>query len=134
MGTLQAPTPFSDAPWTNTPLPIFFSHRWLRTQGMADEHRPDGVDNPKARCLAEFGRWYENYWAAGSGMQVEVFLWIDYACVDQNPGLPHDAAIAALPLYIASCQAVVTWQTPDFDRRCWPMLERRSLQSYILHI
>ena len=38
--------------------------------------------------------------------------------------------MAALPLYIACCTKVVVWRTPDFDRRCWTMVERLLSYSF----
>merc|ERR1719409_1108322 len=43
-----------------------------------------------------------------------------------------DLGTAALPVYIASCMKVVNWRTPDFDRRCWTMVERLLSYSFCI--
>jgi len=106
---------------------FFLSHRWLRVRGPKAVHHPDAEDHVKATQLAAFARWYMSV-AAAAGLRCEVVFWIDWCCCEQDHPAKMDIGIAALPLFIASCTKVVVWRTPDFDRRCWTMVER--LLSY----
>jgi hypothetical protein len=89
--------------------------------------KPDSPYNIKAKKLVQFAMWYTRYCQVRTGMNVDVWFWIDYSCVDQDD--PH-AGIAFLPAFIAACDVILTWQTPDFDRRCWTMVERMLGYSF----
>lgn len=104
-------------------VPVFFSHPWLRPH----EFQPDSAKNIKARKLVQFAKWYSRFCFEKTGIEIDVWYWIDYACVDQD--WPHPG-IAVLPAFIAACEIVLTWQTPDFDRRCWTMVERMLSYSF----
>ena len=106
-------------------VPIFFSHPWLRPYDL----RPDTPQNIKAKKLVQFAMWYERFCFERTGIKVDVWYWIDYSCVDQDS--PHPG-IAVLPAFIAACEVVLTWQTPDFDRRCWTTVERMLAYSFSL--
>lgn len=112
-------------------VPFFLSHRWLRTTGPRSEHHPDTPDSVKARCLVIFAQWFQAF-AKRKGLHCQVVFWIDWCCSWQDN--PEEAELSAtcLPLYIASCSKVVTWRTPDFDRRCWLMVERLLCYSFCL--
>jgi len=110
-------------------IPFFLSHRWLRTRGPKAWHHPDTEDNLKAKRLVAFAKWFMEL-AAKHRLKVEVIFWIDWCCTDQDDLSNMDLAVAALPLYIASCVKVVVWKTPDFERRCWTMVERLLSYSF----
>ncbi|CAE7483072.1 unnamed protein product, partial [Symbiodinium sp. CCMP2456] len=107
---------------------FLLSHRWLRTAGSQRGH-PDSAENIKARKLVTFAKWFMRM-AAAAGVQCEVAFWIDYCCCEQDDFFGADLAMAALPLYIAACTKVLVWRTPDFDRRCWTMVERLLSYSF----
>ncbi|CAE6933331.1 unnamed protein product [Symbiodinium sp. CCMP2592] len=107
---------------------FLLSHRWLRTSGSQRGH-PDSAENIKARKLVTFAKWFMRM-AAAAGVQCEVAFWIDYCCCEQDDFFGADLAMAALPLYIAACTKVLVWRTPDFDRRCWTMVERLLSYSF----
>lgn len=105
-------------------LVIFFlSHRWLRAKGPRASHHPDSQDNVKATRLVAFAKWFIKL-AQKTGLRCEVAFWVDWSCCEQDD--PHKTAlgISALPLYIAACTKILAWRTPDFERRCWTMVER----------
>ncbi|CAL1174051.1 unnamed protein product [Cladocopium goreaui] len=105
---------------------FLLSHRWLRTES---DYHPDSEDNVKANKLVSFARWFMRL-ADAAGVPCEVAFWIDYCCCEQEDRFGMDLAMAALPLYIACCTKVVVWRTPDFDRRCWTMVERLLSYSF----
>jgi len=92
---------------------VYLSHTWSR------KDNPDTEGAQKARGLVRFARWFMER-ATRHQMQCELFFWVDYCCLDVD----IDVGIQALPLYVATCTEILTWQTPDFDRRCWTMVER----------
>lgn len=110
-------------------VPFFVSHRWLRTRGPRSGHRPDSEDHVKARALVHFARWFIEL-SAKAGYPCEVVFWIDWCCCEQVDAVRMEMMIAALPLYIAACTKVLVWRTPDFEVRCWTMVER--LMTYSL--
>lgn len=110
-------------------VPFFLSHRWLRTRGPKAWHHPDTEDNLKAKRLVTFAKWFMSL-ALQHNLRCEVVFWIDWCCTDQDELANMDLAVAALPLYIASCMKVVAWKTPDFERRCWTMVERLLSYSF----
>ena len=108
---------------------FFLSHRWLRTAGAASGHHPDSEEHVKAQRLVAFAKWYTRM-AEETGLRCEVAFWVDYCCSEQADPRRMALGIAALPLYIAACTKVIAWWTPDFDRRCWTMVNYTCI--YIL--
>jgi hypothetical protein len=45
-----------------------------------------------------------------------LYFWIDFACIhyDDRP-----TGIAALPAYVATCNDMLCYETPDYSRRAW---------------
>jgi len=110
-------------------VPFFFSHRWLRTRTSSWSGHPDTESGSKARRLVTFAKWFMEL-AARKGLRCEVVFWIDWCCCEQDDIEKMKFGVAALPLFIASCTQVLTWRTPDFDRRCWLMVERLLCYSF----
>eukprot|EP00928_Gymnodinium_smaydae_P063480 TRINITY_DN4703_c0_g2_i1.p1 TRINITY_DN4703_c0_g2~~TRINITY_DN4703_c0_g2_i1.p1 ORF type:complete len:2551 (-),score=465.08 TRINITY_DN4703_c0_g2_i1:84-6608(-) len=110
-------------------VPFFLSHRWLRTTGPRSHHHPDSEGHVKARRLVSFARWFEAL-ARKRGLRCDVVFWIDWCCSDQVDLKRGEVSVAALPLYIASCLKVIAWHTPDFESRCWTMVERVLAYSF----
>lgn len=104
-------------------VPFFLSHRWLRAHGPRKGHHPDSLDSIKARQLVAFAEWFTSQ-SQAAGFRCEVAFWIDWCCAEQDHADISEVYSAALPLYIACCSKVVAWETPDFERRCWLLVER----------
>jgi len=108
---------------------VYVSHSWLRPG------HPASQEDVKAKTLVRFATWLMNK-AKNKKMECEVFFWIDFCCIqsedDEMEDLPgtSDIGVTALPMFVASSTHVLTWLTPDFDRRCWSMLERLLAYSF----
>lgn len=105
------------------------SHRWLcphascsmctagRTCKRRSAARPDDEYDTKATALARYGEFY--------GLDAAThdrFFWIDYSGINQDSFPDRAAGIRLLPLYIASCQRIVTMG--GCEDRAWLRLER----------
>ena len=106
---------------SNLIVPFYLSHRWLRVRGAPSSHHPDSVHNIKARQLVKFAKWFKRF-ASERGFDCGVAFWTDFCCSEQDNPTDAELAVMALLAYIAACIDVVTWQTPDFDSRCWLMV------------
>eukprot|EP00041_Stephanoeca_diplocostata_P018972 m.402215 g.402215 ORF g.402215 m.402215 type:complete len:286 (+) comp21175_c1_seq2:225-1082(+) len=104
------------------PVFIFVSHRWLRPK----EGYPDDSSNSKARALAEWGRWYETIYIK-SGIR-KVFFWLDWPSMDQTDVIPH---IQSLPLYVATCNDFLCFETHDYNTRAWCSVERAIAYAFM---
>eukprot|EP00929_Paragymnodinium_shiwhaense_P067295 TRINITY_DN33889_c0_g1_i1.p1 TRINITY_DN33889_c0_g1~~TRINITY_DN33889_c0_g1_i1.p1 ORF type:complete len:1567 (-),score=249.67 TRINITY_DN33889_c0_g1_i1:238-4938(-) len=91
------------------------SHRW------ASPYAPDFRENSKARALVE---WAKYRWSCGLG----TFFWIDYACIDQSDIVP---GVIMLPLYVSSCNAIVCFDSPEYEGRGWCRAERVLFASFV---
>lgn len=94
---------------------IYFSHTWTR------RNHPDSEMHLKARTMVQFAQWMMEK-AGRVGIACDVFFWVDYSCLDTEVNL--DLGLALLPLFVASCTDILMWRTPDYESRCWTMVER----------
>jgi hypothetical protein len=106
-------------------VPVYLSHTWLR------KDHPDTRRHTKAKTLVRFATWLMDN-ASQQKIDCEVFFFVDYCCMETNPAptICRDLGVVSLPLFMACCEQVLTWRTPDFDRRCWSMLERLMAYSF----
>eukprot|EP00928_Gymnodinium_smaydae_P037957 TRINITY_DN26287_c0_g1_i1.p1 TRINITY_DN26287_c0_g1~~TRINITY_DN26287_c0_g1_i1.p1 ORF type:complete len:1787 (+),score=425.39 TRINITY_DN26287_c0_g1_i1:139-5499(+) len=93
---------------------VYFSHTWSRLL------HPDTLGGTKAHALVQFARWFKAR-AKKQGLDADLYFWIDYCCLREDEAAK---GMAALPLYVAACSDILTWRTSDFDRRCWPLMDR----------
>lgn len=92
-----------------------FSHRWF------SPYAPDNLHCDKARVLIEWSRYRRS-------MGLRTFFWIDYVCIDQSDLQP---GIAMLPLYVASCNNIVCYDTRPYEPRAWCRVERLMFVSFV---
>eukprot|EP00964_Phaeocystis_antarctica_P087723 scaffold55730_cov66-Phaeocystis_antarctica.AAC.2 len=128
---------------------LFFSHRWLRPNwsdklnmdlplhegkhAMDAGKRlgdPDDAERSTAKALIAYGEWFKQYrtnveYASDASdittsADLEIFWWIDWACVNQDaPG----SDLAALPAFAASCAGIVAAMSPGYESRAWCQVE-----------
>lgn len=98
---------------------IFVSHRWL-----SREH-PDDESRTKYRRLCAALREMPRHWH-GYGVG-DLYLWIDFACVDQNDRALKMMNIDNLPIYVACCDSVFKVDHPEYWGRAWCRLEQYIL-------
>eukprot|EP00930_Biecheleria_cincta_P091574 TRINITY_DN8116_c0_g1_i1.p1 TRINITY_DN8116_c0_g1~~TRINITY_DN8116_c0_g1_i1.p1 ORF type:complete len:876 (+),score=111.98 TRINITY_DN8116_c0_g1_i1:70-2697(+) len=92
-----------------------FSHRWHQSCS------PDDRDNGKARILVEWGKYR-------LAMGLLTFFWIDYTCINQSDIAP---GVAMLPLYVSSCNNILCYDTPSYERRAWCRVERLLFVAFV---
>src|SRR5262245_4416264 len=96
------------------------SHRWLRPSLDPASAHPDDERATKARALTEFSHWRRAWVSKHHGFLPEIFYWIDYCCFDQSTAAD---GIKMLPLWIASCERLLCFETADYHDRAWCRLE-----------
>ena len=64
-------------------------------------------------------------WAAlnGNVPYEQIYIWIDYACVDQDDVSELTRGVNSLGLYVCSCDAVITIEHESYFDRGWCLLE-----------
>ncbi|KIH93323.1 hypothetical protein SPBR_04067 [Sporothrix brasiliensis 5110] len=109
---------------------VFISYRWINVT--RDATAPDDAAHTQYRriCAAveAFLQRHADVTADRLG------LWIDHACVDQTNPAP---GIAALPMLVAQCNAVISLTSADYYDRAWCSVEVMMAQvlcrAYGLH-
>jgi len=96
------------------------SHRWLRPSLDARLSHPDDSNKTKAKALIEFTKWRRNWVRRRHGFELEIFYWVDYCCFDQRDVANY---LPMLPLWVACCERMVRYETPDYHNRAWCRLE-----------
>eukprot|EP00746_Dinoflagellata_sp_MGD_P151580 gnl/MRDRNA2_/MRDRNA2_83136_c1_seq1.p1 gnl/MRDRNA2_/MRDRNA2_83136_c1~~gnl/MRDRNA2_/MRDRNA2_83136_c1_seq1.p1 ORF type:complete len:1178 (+),score=190.93 gnl/MRDRNA2_/MRDRNA2_83136_c1_seq1:143-3535(+) len=90
------------------------SHRWQRPhfcpQCVADQPcpsarlaHPDSAENTKANVLAKWGRDQYDIDNIGPYSPEDLYLWVDFAGINQDDSIIKALGIEMLPLYIACC-------------------------------
>lgn len=98
---------------------IFVSHRWLTRKDPDDEHRT------KYRRLSEALRAMPSRWH-GYSLR-DLYLWIDFACVDQDNRILKLVNIDNLPIYVACSDSVFKVDHAEYWGRAWCRLEQYIL-------
>jgi hypothetical protein len=102
---------------------IFVSHRWLQPE----KNKPDDESNSKAQALIAWRNWYENTYTKQKDSR-HVYFWLDWPSMNQNDLSPY---IHSLPLYVASCNDLLCFETPDYNSRAWCSVERVIAYSFM---
>lgn len=101
---------------------IFISYRWLnKTPGTVDDEQHKQYNRMKdavTKLLALPA--YQGF------REDEVGVWVDYACVDQDQPA---SGVAALPLVIAQCDAIVSLVDAEYYSRGWCAVEVMIAQT-----
>ena len=98
---------------------LFFSQRWLTPCG--DPASPDDADGTKYKSVVSAAK----AWAALNGgvPDEQIFVWIDYACVDQDDVPELTRGVNSLGLYVCSTDAFITIEHASYFDRGWCLLE-----------
>jgi len=93
-------------------LLAFISHRWLNPSNDPKTMHPDVETNDKYKVIVEgLSRLL-----AGLDDVDEVFLWVDFCCIEQDDLEVLGAGIRSLPAYIEQCDVLFTPYNEDlFD-------------------
>ncbi|KAI6169057.1 hypothetical protein EDD17DRAFT_1524747 [Pisolithus thermaeus] len=112
---------------------IFFSYRWINAGSGTTRDTPDDSDNKQYKrmlnAIEDFLRLHPSVDSETLG------IWIDHACVDQDKPAP---GVAALPMIIAQCNALISLVDDAYHTRAWCSVEVMMVQtlrkSYKLHM
>ena len=97
---------------------LFFSQRWLTPKG--DPASPDDAEGTKYKAVVAA----THAWAELKGVATEnIYLWIDYASVEQDDVLELTRGVSSLGLYVASCDAFITIEHDSYFDRGWCLME-----------
>ncbi|KXT12511.1 hypothetical protein AC579_10349 [Pseudocercospora musae] len=95
---------------------LFFSYRWVNPDPWAQE--PDDEENTQYKrvlqAIAQFLTVHPHIEPEKIG------VWIDFACIDQEH---PECGIAALPLLLAQCDAVISLVDDRYYDRAWCSVE-----------
>jgi hypothetical protein len=120
----------TNTPATEVDFIIFFSYRWINSNPWAAA--PDDAENTQYRRTIVA---VEDFLSGHPDVDADTLgIWIDYACIDQdNP----TSGIAALPMIIAQCNALISLVDADYYDRAWCSVEVTMIQAlkrtYSLH-
>eukprot|EP00993_Chasmostoma_nieuportense_P000734 NODE_1675_length_1416_cov_86.633825_g1590_i0.p1 GENE.NODE_1675_length_1416_cov_86.633825_g1590_i0~~NODE_1675_length_1416_cov_86.633825_g1590_i0.p1 ORF type:complete len:405 (+),score=96.12 NODE_1675_length_1416_cov_86.633825_g1590_i0:50-1264(+) len=81
---------------------IFVSHRWLRPSLNPSQAHPDDPQNRKYKLILD---------AVGklkTTLTCDIYLWLDFACIDQDDSKMKLNGILSLPGYIERCHLTLT--------------------------
>ena len=102
---------------------IFFSHRWLQPE--ASEPHPDDEDLSKYNAIMDACQLYcENANSKGQIVELQdLYLWIDYCCIDQTVPDIKQRCIQTLPFYIMLSDVFIQIDHGEYMDRAWCLLE-----------
>ncbi|CAK1360686.1 hypothetical protein CB0940_06686 [Cercospora beticola] len=109
---------------------VFISYRWVNRDPWAKF--PDDSENSQyRRTLAAV----DDFLAASPSIEPKSLgIWIDFACIDQDDPMP---GIAALPMLIAQCDALISLVDERYYDRAWCSVEVMMIhalrKAYGLH-
>ncbi|KAI6141989.1 hypothetical protein BKA82DRAFT_19790 [Pisolithus tinctorius] len=112
---------------------IFFSYRWINKGSGTARDTPDDSSNMQYDRMVNA---IENFLLLHPSVDKErLGIWVDHACVDQDNPAP---GVAALPMIIAQCNALISLVDDAYHTRAWCSVEVMMVQtlrkSYNLHM
>lgn len=97
---------------------VFFSQRWLTPVG--DPASPDDAALTKYKACTAAAR----AWAISKGVAEEqLYLWIDYSCIEQDDVPELLRGVNSLGLYVCSADAFITIEHDAYFDRGWCLME-----------
>ncbi len=97
---------------------IFFSQRWLTPAG--DPASPDDADLTKYKSVLASAK---GYMEQNSVQEEDLYIWIDYSCIEQDDIDELIRGVNSLALYVISSDAFVTIEHEDYFGRGWCLME-----------
>eukprot|EP00993_Chasmostoma_nieuportense_P000789 NODE_1724_length_1401_cov_33.896389_g1637_i0.p1 GENE.NODE_1724_length_1401_cov_33.896389_g1637_i0~~NODE_1724_length_1401_cov_33.896389_g1637_i0.p1 ORF type:complete len:407 (-),score=84.03 NODE_1724_length_1401_cov_33.896389_g1637_i0:124-1344(-) len=116
---------------------VFISHRWLRPSMNPKQAHPDDTNNSKYQLILSAIATIKTALPSDCA----VYLWIDFACIDQDDGKKKLQGIMSLPGYIERCHVTLTplvdekWQEwyyslPTMIQNFWLHYPSETFQEY----
>ncbi|KAI1874629.1 hypothetical protein JX265_004837 [Neoarthrinium moseri] len=105
------------------PFVVFLSYRWRPTE---NEEARTGPDDSLQTQYSRMCSAIEALIQQRSEIEKEnVYIWVDFACIDQEN---KDPGIAALPVVVAQCDAMISVVESGYFGRAWCAVE-----AYMVH-
>ncbi|KAK4552908.1 hypothetical protein LTR86_010040 [Recurvomyces mirabilis] len=103
---------------------VYIAYRWIYKNAVTGKTANDDKDHTQYRRML---RAVEKYLAAHPNVVPErLGIWMDSSCVDRKNPLP---GIAALPINLAQCDALITIEDEEFWDRAWCSVEALMIQK-----
>jgi len=96
---------------------FFVSHRWLRPD--ATPAHPDNEEKSKHAAIVEAISRISRETFPGKN----IWMWVDYSCIDQDNRLEAVRGIMSLPLTVLASDAFLALVSPDYSSRAWCLSE-----------
>ncbi|KAE8384459.1 hypothetical protein BDV23DRAFT_189202 [Aspergillus alliaceus] len=110
---------------------IFISYRWINGDPACVTSPDDTSNTQYCRMIKAIEAFLDTH---PSINPQKLGIWLDWACIDQDDPL---SGIAALPLNLAQCDAVISLVDTSYHDRAWCSIEVMIIQilrrSYNLH-
>ncbi|KAK3400783.1 hypothetical protein B0T20DRAFT_347739 [Sordaria brevicollis] len=101
---------------------IFFSYRWINKD--LDNRSPDDEANTQYnRTLDAIQLFLSRHPEVG---RRKLCIWMDFACVNQDS---PSSGVAALPMILAQCDAVISLVGDQYHERAWCSVEALMIQT-----
>ncbi|KIO11996.1 hypothetical protein M404DRAFT_19820 [Pisolithus tinctorius Marx 270] len=115
---------YDDEPADTADVVIFFSYCWINKGPGTARDTPDDSDNTQYKRMVNA---IESFLRLHPSVNKErVRIWVDYACVDQDNPAP---GVAALPMIIAQCDALISLVDDAYYTRAWCSVEAMMVQT-----
>ncbi|KAI1380769.1 hypothetical protein F4677DRAFT_441103 [Hypoxylon crocopeplum] len=110
---------------------LFFSYRWIKDESGIS--RPDDKNHTRYKRMISAA---EEFLLLHPHVDRErLGIWLDVACINQDRTAP---GVAALPINLAQCNAMISLVENDYYRRAWCSVEALMVQTlkraYHLHL
>ncbi|KAJ4985129.1 hypothetical protein SVAN01_09356 [Stagonosporopsis vannaccii] len=110
---------------SQVPYILFFSYRWIGKEYDVGTAEPS-PDNPTHTQYKRMLKAIEQFLNLHHDVDRDhLGIWIDFACVDQDYQKP---GVAALPMNLAQCNAMISLTDEDYYNRSWCCVEVLILQ------
>ncbi|KAK4892638.1 hypothetical protein LTR27_008914 [Elasticomyces elasticus] len=101
---------------------IFISYRWVNTDPWTQS--PDDAENTQYKRVVKAAAAFLDLHPSMDADTLGV--WIDYACIDQDQPM---SGIAALPMVLAQCDALISLVDDEYHDRAWCTVEVMMAQA-----
>ncbi|KLU91294.1 hypothetical protein MAPG_09815 [Magnaporthiopsis poae ATCC 64411] len=105
---------------------IFISYTWTKRQPGEELVSPDDAENTKyGGILNAVEDWIELH---PDTERSKICIWLDWACIDQVDTDEQARGVAALPMCITQCDAMISMVDDSYYERAWCCVEVLAMQ------
>jgi hypothetical protein len=104
----------------DTAFVLYFSQRWLQPNKDAKLANPDNNNQIK---YAQIQKLVKMIAARDSLVEDDIYLWIDFSCIDQSHDEEKQKGIQSIPFFIGQCDYFISMADTEYWHRAWCRLE-----------